>query len=81
MAGRSTRKRCKGALSSAHFVIGRPVGTRSPGCYQVRRGHRTLQQKGNPPSGWLERIKMLGGVPPLPVKMRSNLESSRGETI
>jgi hypothetical protein len=34
-----------------------------------------------PASGWLDQVKVLGGVPPLPVKMRLNLESSRGEMI
>jgi len=36
-------------------------------------------QNETPPSGWLDQVKVLGGVPPLPVKMRLNLERSRWE--
>ena len=36
-------------------------------------------KKKTPPSGWLGRVKMLGGVPPLPVKMKLNCGTiSRG---
>src|SRR5437763_9827102 len=38
-------------------------------------------KKKTPPSGWLSRVKVLGGVPPLPVKMRLNLEESLWKKI
>ena len=40
---------------------------------------RHISKKKTPPSGWLGQVKMLGGVPPLPVKMILNLEEPRGE--
>ena len=40
---------------------------------------RYILKKKTPPSGWLGQVKMLGEVPPLPVKMRLNLEESLGE--
>jgi hypothetical protein len=43
-------------------------------------GHHNTQKE-NSAERLARQVNVLGGVPPLPVKMRLNVESSRGETI
>jgi hypothetical protein len=49
----------------------------------VRVGRRTMRhvKRKLRRTAWLDQAKMLGGVPPLPVKMRSNLEEPRGQML
>ncbi|PYK74206.1 MAG: hypothetical protein DME39_08080 [Verrucomicrobia bacterium] len=41
----------------------------------IAGGAESFAQKKTPPSGWLNQVKVLGGVPPLP-QIRLNSEQS-----
>src|SRR5262245_53998742 len=73
-------------MSNKTRIITR-LGYKHPNCSKQGKwradSHGALESAKNetPPSGWLDQVKMLGGVSALPVKMRLNLERRREAMI
>jgi hypothetical protein len=57
------------------FHLSKWIGFSEGDAKKIAGGTESFAQKKTPPSGWLNQVKVLGGVPPLP-QIRLNSQQS-----